>query len=101
MFNLLDELNKRIKPIHWEAYEGESAKFTCTGSPHYIWVFNKRYPLPWDITMQRRSIIINKIQLKHTGTYHCGGFYLHDGSNIFRLQFVATATLKVFGKWCY
>ena len=99
MFYLLDELNKKIKPNHWDAYEGESAKFTCTGSPKYIWVFNKRHPLPWDIRIQKQSIIIEKIQLNHSDTYQCGGINLYS-SNIFRPCFIATATLKVFGKWC-
>ena len=93
--SLLDELNRNVKPNHWDVNEGETAKFTCTGiKSKPLWVFNKRYPLPWDITAKKASIIIQRVQLNHSGSYQCASL----SRNLFGRFFIATATLKVFGK---
>jgi len=98
---LLDTQNRNIYPKYLEVNIGETVKFSCYGDLPF-WVFNRNYPLLHDIKIEKKSIIIEDVQLKHTGSYYCTAFMM-DYKKLAKLKLqtflIATATLKVLGKY--
>jgi len=91
-----------------EVNVGDTAQFTCGWnkisnelSPP-SWVFNKKYYISKDTKKVKNSIMINDVEIKHSGTYHCIDYEINFYSLVkLKIQTfrVSTATLKVFGKW--
>ena len=88
-----------MDPLHLEVNVGETANFTCRVKKLrriYGWVFNKMYPLSWNIRKENNSIITDYVTLNNSGSYSCTSYTHHY--NIFIEYFVATGTLKVYSK---
>ena len=59
------------------------------------WFFNRQYFISDDIRIVKHSIIIDNVQLNHSGSYQCVKVYYFKRDY---LIFMASAELKVFGK---
>ena len=68
----------RVDPQHLPATLGQKADFFCTSKYNVTWYYNDKVisnnteiytsTMPWI-----HSLTINKVELKHTGTYVCLG----------------------------
>ena len=88
-----------MDPQHLEVNVGETANFTCRVKKSRVvlgWVFNKMYPLSWNIRKENNSIITDYVRLNHSGSYSCTSYMYRY--NLFLEYFVATGTLKVYSK---
>ena len=56
-----------------------------------------QYYISDDIRIENSSIIIDNVQLNHSGSYQCVKAYYHNILKVYDI-FMANAELKVFGK---
>ena len=93
-----DRTDAQIYPQYSEVLVGDDAKFTCRKSSSKVfttWFYNRQYYISDDIRVENHSIIIDNVQLHHSGSYQCvKADYFQKKYAIF----MASAELKVFGK---
>jgi len=101
---LTDAENKWISPNYVEANVGEDITYTCrTRMPITYFKFNYNSTLPENAVITNKTLTITNIRQNNSGLYHCFGkreTRLQEFKALFGDKyFVATATLKVFGKF--
>ena len=92
----------KIHPKYSEVVVGSDAILTCGKSSSKFllfitWFFNTQYYISNDTRIEDQSIIIDNVQLNHSGSYQCVKVYYHTTKNIYSL-YTTSAELKVFGK---
>ncbi len=92
-------MNDMIYPSYSEVNLGQYVEFKCNSTRNLLvlWVFNQGPIENYATKTKNGKIIIKTASLHNMGYYSC---YVVAGPWYRRQRFVATAQLKVFGRWC-